>query len=235
MTKVLVVHGSRHGATEGIAQRIGEVLRAQGLAAPVVSAGTSPTRTFATLTRSSSAAPSTWVNGSRNRLSSSSIIRRCCEPARSGCSAAARCPAPRAARTRATRSPMRSVRSPDPEAGAAGRSRTSPRRSAHAITGSFSGSSTRRLHPERSPNASSGCCPLQRACSRAATSGTGRTLRRGPLRSLPRRSRRPCPSDLQAKSIRITTRRSVGWLTSSKPASAKMLRLPTCISPQVMS
>ena len=38
MTKVLVVHGSRHGATEGIAQRIGEVLRAQGLAAPVVSA-----------------------------------------------------------------------------------------------------------------------------------------------------------------------------------------------------
>ena len=38
MTKVLVVFGSRHGATEGIALRIGEVLRAQGLAAPVVSA-----------------------------------------------------------------------------------------------------------------------------------------------------------------------------------------------------
>jgi menaquinone-dependent protoporphyrinogen oxidase len=38
MTKVLVVYGSRHGATEGVAQRIGEVLRAQGLAAPVVSA-----------------------------------------------------------------------------------------------------------------------------------------------------------------------------------------------------
>jgi menaquinone-dependent protoporphyrinogen oxidase len=38
MTKVLVVYGSRHGATEGIAQRIGEVLRAQGLAASVVSA-----------------------------------------------------------------------------------------------------------------------------------------------------------------------------------------------------
>jgi len=38
MTKVLVVYGSRHGATEGIAQRIGEVLRAQGLTAPVVSA-----------------------------------------------------------------------------------------------------------------------------------------------------------------------------------------------------
>ena len=40
MTKVLVVHGSRHGGTEGIAQRIGEVLRAQGLAATVVSADT---------------------------------------------------------------------------------------------------------------------------------------------------------------------------------------------------
>ena len=38
MTKVLVVYGSRHGGTEGIAQRIGEVLRAQGLAAPVVPA-----------------------------------------------------------------------------------------------------------------------------------------------------------------------------------------------------
>ena len=38
MTKVLVVYGSRHGATEGIARRIGEVLRAHGLAAPVVSA-----------------------------------------------------------------------------------------------------------------------------------------------------------------------------------------------------
>ena len=32
------------------------------------------------------------------------------------------------------------------------------------------------------------------------------------------------------KSMRITTRRTVGWLTSSKPAAAKMLRLPTCSS-----
>ena len=38
MTKVLVVYGSRHGATEGMAQQIGEVLRALGLAAPVVPA-----------------------------------------------------------------------------------------------------------------------------------------------------------------------------------------------------
>ena len=37
------------------------------------------------------------------------------------------------------------------------------------------------------------------------------------------------------KSIRITTRRRVGWLTSSKPAAANMLRLPTLSSPQVTS
>ena len=35
---MLVVDGSRHGVIEGIARRIGGVLRAQGLAAPVVSA-----------------------------------------------------------------------------------------------------------------------------------------------------------------------------------------------------
>ena len=34
--------------------------------------------------------------------------------------------------------------------------------------------------------------------------------------------------------MRITTRRSVGWLTSSKPAAAKMLRLPTWISSQLI-
>ena len=38
MTKVLVVYGSRHGGSEGIARRIGEVLRAKGIAAPVMSA-----------------------------------------------------------------------------------------------------------------------------------------------------------------------------------------------------
>lgn len=38
MTKVLVVVGSRHGGTQGIAERIGEVLRAKGIAAPVISA-----------------------------------------------------------------------------------------------------------------------------------------------------------------------------------------------------
>lgn len=35
MTKVLVVHASRHGGTAGIADRIGEVLRAEGLEATV--------------------------------------------------------------------------------------------------------------------------------------------------------------------------------------------------------
>ena len=38
MTKVLVVYASRHGGTRGIAQRIGEVLRTEGLEADVASA-----------------------------------------------------------------------------------------------------------------------------------------------------------------------------------------------------
>lgn len=38
MTKVLVVYGSRHGGTQGIAERIGEVLQAEGLASEVVAA-----------------------------------------------------------------------------------------------------------------------------------------------------------------------------------------------------
>ncbi len=38
MTRVLVVYGSRHGGTQGIAERIGEVLRSEGLEADVVAA-----------------------------------------------------------------------------------------------------------------------------------------------------------------------------------------------------
>jgi menaquinone-dependent protoporphyrinogen oxidase len=38
MTKVLVVHGSRHGGTRGIAERIGEVLRTEGFEAIVEAA-----------------------------------------------------------------------------------------------------------------------------------------------------------------------------------------------------
>jgi menaquinone-dependent protoporphyrinogen oxidase len=38
MTRVLVVYGSRHGGTRGIAERIGEVLRAEGLDAVVEAA-----------------------------------------------------------------------------------------------------------------------------------------------------------------------------------------------------
>jgi menaquinone-dependent protoporphyrinogen oxidase len=38
MTKVLVVYGSRHGGTRGIAERIGDVLRTEGLEAVVASA-----------------------------------------------------------------------------------------------------------------------------------------------------------------------------------------------------
>ena len=38
MTSVLVVYGSRHGGTRGIAERIGDVLRTEGLAAEVLAA-----------------------------------------------------------------------------------------------------------------------------------------------------------------------------------------------------
>lgn len=38
MTKVLVVYGSRHGGTRGIAERIGDVLRTEGLDAVVAAA-----------------------------------------------------------------------------------------------------------------------------------------------------------------------------------------------------
>ncbi len=38
MTKVLVVYGSRHGGTRGIAERIGDVLRTEGLEAVVAAA-----------------------------------------------------------------------------------------------------------------------------------------------------------------------------------------------------
>lgn len=38
MTRVLVVYGSRHGGTRGIAERIGEVLRTEGLEAAVTAA-----------------------------------------------------------------------------------------------------------------------------------------------------------------------------------------------------
>jgi menaquinone-dependent protoporphyrinogen oxidase len=40
MTKVLVVYGSRHGGTKGIAERIGDVLRTEGLDAEVAAADT---------------------------------------------------------------------------------------------------------------------------------------------------------------------------------------------------
>ena len=56
--------------------------------------------------------------------------------------------------------------------------------------------------------------------------------RRRCLDAQPRLLRRDRPGQ---KSIRMTSRRSVGWLTSWKPASAKMLRLPTFNSPHVTS
>ena len=42
MTRVTVIYASRHGATEGIATRIGEVLRERGLYTSVVDALAAP-------------------------------------------------------------------------------------------------------------------------------------------------------------------------------------------------
>jgi menaquinone-dependent protoporphyrinogen oxidase len=42
MTRVLVVYGSRHGATRGIAERIGKVLQNEGLEATVAAADRAP-------------------------------------------------------------------------------------------------------------------------------------------------------------------------------------------------
>jgi len=47
MTKVLVVYASRHGGTRGIAERIGEVLRTEGLEAQVATPGEVPDVTTA--------------------------------------------------------------------------------------------------------------------------------------------------------------------------------------------
>lgn len=48
MARVLVVYGSRHGGTQGIAERIGEVLQSRDLDATVVAAGSVSTSQVAT-------------------------------------------------------------------------------------------------------------------------------------------------------------------------------------------
>jgi menaquinone-dependent protoporphyrinogen oxidase len=42
MARVLVVYASRHGGTRGIAERIGEVLQAEGLEATVATPNEAP-------------------------------------------------------------------------------------------------------------------------------------------------------------------------------------------------
>ena len=110
MTKVLVVYGSRHGATEGIAQRIGEVLRAQGLAAPVVSAdmvADGDVRDADAFVVGSAVYMGRWLKEPTEFLENYPTVLR---PDRSGSSAAVRCPARPPATTRTTPLPIRSVR-----------------------------------------------------------------------------------------------------------------------------
>ena len=104
MTKVLVVHGSRHGATEGIAQRIGEVLRAQGLAAPVVSAvnvADEDVRDADAFVVGSAVYLGQWLKEPVEFLEQLSDVAA--SQRGLAVQAATRCPAPHAARTRATR------------------------------------------------------------------------------------------------------------------------------------
>ena len=100
MTKVLVVYGSRHGGTEGIARRIGEVLRAQGLAAPVCPAdmvAPEDVRDADAFVVGSGVYMGHWLKEPTEFLEELPDVRS--DQERSGSSAAVRCPARRAART----------------------------------------------------------------------------------------------------------------------------------------
>ena len=55
------------------------------------------------------------------------------------------------------------------------------------------------------------------------------------VKALRRVGVRSTDPDEGQKSTRITTRRSGGWLTSVKPASAKTLVVPTCSSSMITS
>ena len=198
MTKVLVVYGSRHGATEGIAQRIGEVLRAQGLAAPVVSAdmvADEDVRDADGFVVGSAVYMGHWLKEPTEFLENYPTPLRA-RPVWLFSSG----PLPGSTRSKDPNDPLTDALGPKPGRGAAAarRSRSSPHPLAHATTGSSWAGMTRTTHRARSRNASSGCCRWRRACSRTATSGTGLTSMHGRPRSPRRWHRRPCRSDLHS-------------------------------------
>ena len=197
MTKVLVVYGSRHGATEGIAQRIGEVLRAQGLAAPVVSADVvadEDVRDADAFVVGSAVYMGHWLKEPTEFLEHYPTLLR----ARavwlfsSG-------PLPGSTRSKDPNDPLTDALGPIAGPGSGGRKKIEELAASigardHRV---FLGRYDPDDPPRRSRNASSGCCRWRRACSRTATSGTGRTSMHGPARSPRRWRRRPCRSDLR--------------------------------------
>jgi len=82
--------------------------------------------------------------------------------------------------------------------------------------------------------ASASSVSLIHVSSAAALVAPGNDSKTASSASRDRSLSRPLAGRAQ-KSIRMTTRRFVGALTWWNPASANMLRLPTCSSPQVTS
>jgi flavodoxin len=189
MTKVLVVYGSRHGGTEGIAQRIGEVLRAQGLASSVVSGdavAADDVRDADAFVIGSAVYMGSWLKEPTEFLENFPTVLRS-RPVWLFSSG----PLPGSTASKDANDPLTDALGPKAGPGSGGRKKPL----AHATTGSSSAGTTRMPHRDRSRNASSGCCRSRRVCSRTATSGTGRTSRRGPARSRPQWPRRSCRSD----------------------------------------
>ena len=175
MSKVLVVFGSRHGATEGIARRIGDVLRSQGLAAPVVSADVvsdEDVRESVGSVVGSAVYMGHWLKEPTEFLEHypTSLRARAVWLFSSG-------PLPGSTRSKDPSDPLtqRSVRQPGRAAVAARGSRSSPHPSPHAIIESSWAGMTRTTLRGRSPNVSSACCRWRKASSRTAISGTGQT------------------------------------------------------------
>ena len=197
MTKVLVVYGSRHGATEGIAQRIGEVLRAQGLAAVVVSAdkvADEDVRAADGFVVGSAVYLGRWLKEPTEFLENHPSLLRA-RPVWLFSSG----PLPGSTASKDPIDPLTDALGPEAGPGSGGRKKieelaTSIGAREHRV---FFGRYDPDAPPRSFPNVSSGCCRWRKGCSRTATSGTGRYRGMGQARSLRRWRRRPCRSDLR--------------------------------------
>ena len=99
MNKVLVVYASRHGATRGIAQRIGDVLRSEGLEAEVAPADhAAGVGTADAVVVGSAVYMGSWLKEGIDFIKRNEVCSPSCP---CGCSAVGRCRAPRWTRARA--------------------------------------------------------------------------------------------------------------------------------------